>query len=313
MRSAEALKMLKSAGFKHVKTDRNGHQHWELGRHRISISMSQGELDPNIAERVRKLCLGSDRVGDAARGAEHKPVEKITREEAEAAETILDDRAKNLQREEVGMAKNGDDSRLPIETDEPQPLPDLETEILPLGKPLLDENSTLEDGIAALEALAEREHDVLTRFHGRVATYGRLVALSEQLGIDVKPLPFVLTDGLPPGTTVHQVEVEVSLPVEEEQQDEKPVMVAQAPVTRSKIPKSGGRRHKAVINQDTVLDFITERGIATKTEISHWAGRQYKLAHQVMGMLMDGGLVKQESVRKVGAPHPSKVYSRVHD
>mgnify|MGYP001573659019 CR=1 FL=1 len=214
--------MLKAAGFRHVRTERSGHAHYELGKHRIMVSPgSQDIKDASTAQRIEKLCRGDLTARDLQREAHQQKGElpnnlfrigdKVEHtEDPSRGEGIVHSidwqvrtcsvnwrtfTSKNVPIGQLRLVQS-EEATMPEEKSVAAEIEELEDE---LELPLIEEKKTPEtrtllDELQNLELSAEIELEDLVIMRDqllkRVDAYERVYSLSEQLGISVKKLPW---------------------------------------------------------------------------------------------------------------------------
>lgn len=219
MTGGEAVQLLKAAGFHRYKVSEGGHEHWELGKHRIMVSTHSSSLDLTTIHRVRKLCEGIPTARDLAR-VQHqqkgelprditRPGDRITVNGRTATVRHVDYNSRTMKVEwdnaTGGLVGEARTSVVPLTDvqllrEEREPAVEAEREE---ALPMAEEDGrqatgTILDELANLELAAEAEHEELVRFAERVKAYERLAKNQEVIGITIQGLPFRLDDGIAP-------------------------------------------------------------------------------------------------------------------
>jgi len=218
----EAIRALKAAGFRHVRTDTSGHSHYELGKHRIMVSPgSQDIKDSSTIQRIEKLCHGDltardlqreahqqkgelpndlFRLGDRVEHTEDESrgvgvVHTVNWQERTATVEWKQYTSKNVPLSELKLSRKEEE---PVQVEIPEkPAGDVVDNMQPLPLPVEEktlEVRTLLDELQNLELVSEIEYEELMFLRDsllkRVHAYEQVYSIKDQLGIAMKRLPW---------------------------------------------------------------------------------------------------------------------------
>ena len=216
MTGQDAIQQLKDSGFNYIRTDSNGHEQWAKGEFRIMVRPRSPNLDHATEARINKLCRGGATSRDLERAA-HQGKVKLPQHNYDVGTEVYH---RSFPKRGAGtvVSVNFGQAIATISWKQAKPEPwisykiplveltsvkptdiDIEPskeEVKPMEEERTEEKRTVTgtilDQLVALEMAMDAEKQALTAMAERVAAYQRLEKLQGELGIEVKPLPFVL-------------------------------------------------------------------------------------------------------------------------